>query len=537
MKSFFKTLFEYNEDHYILIWIYDGDQRKESHWFKSHSAAVEFVESQKKKVNTYVGVGVSPENYGPNKRCLQKDIAGIPALWLDIDIADSVHKKKNLPATMDEAMRLFEAIEAKPTMIISSGHGLQAWWVFKEPWLFDSSAERKDAAAMAKRFIYAFKAFAVNFGWDVDSVHNLDRVLRVPGTTNCKNKHVPVTLLENNDIRYEPSYFDEILPALTDTKDYSTIKAGDLILDPNASPPFHKFEALKEIELRFYQAWEHKRKDMQDQSASSYDLALANYTAMAGWSDQEICNLLIAHRAKHGEDLKLRQDYYQRTIGIAAKNSERYKAEEELLQLSDAEYETTELDAGKKDLLLQQVSLLFKIKIIQITKYLTDPPSYRIVTAVGSISLGDVDNLIGQGKLRNKLAAATGKFLPRFKPAMWDSIAQHILNCCTDQEIGEEATERGQIQTWLQQYMQDKHIFDSAEEALVNNDPFRQDGDVYIFGNSLRTWIRIVHLERITPKQLGTMLRRIDAEPLKINVELESGRTSRSVWKLEKGEI
>ena len=38
---------------------------------------------------------------------------------------------------------------------------------------------------------------------------------------------------------------------------------------------------------------------------------------MAGWSDQEIANLLIAHRRHFNEDLKLRDSYYAKTISKA----------------------------------------------------------------------------------------------------------------------------------------------------------------------------------------------------------------------------
>src|SRR3990170_2907142 len=47
-------------------------------------------------------------------------------------------------------------------------------------------------------------------------------------------------------------------------------------------------------------------------------MSLANMAAKAQWSDQDICDLLIAWRRKHGHPLKLdRMDYYQRTIATA----------------------------------------------------------------------------------------------------------------------------------------------------------------------------------------------------------------------------
>lgn len=532
MERFFQALFEYNEDNYILVWTYKKDNTKESHWFKDWREAVSFAASLK-DIDTYVGVGLSPQDYGPNKRCLQKDIAGIPALWIDIDIKDAVHKKPNLPGNVKEATKLFEWLELKPTMIVHSGHGLQAWWVFNEPWIFDSDSERQDAQNLAKRFVYGFKLHAAKYNWDVDSVHNLDRVLRVPGTINCKSTPVPVTLIEYTDLRYNPSDFEDLCPEIEENS-YEQVLHKELVLDPNASPPFDKFEALKAIEPKFALSWEHKRKDLQDQSASSYDLALANYVAMAGWSEQEIANLLIAHRRHNGEDLKLRQDYYKRTISIALKNSEKHKAEEEIIQASAEAEEQHEITPERREALLQTLSALFGTRLMQIIKYTTDPPVYRLITESGSISLGDVENLIVQGKLRAKLAAATGRYLPRSKPDRWDNIAQQLLNCCVEQDLGDEATEKGQMQAWLEQYLSDKPVMENAEAAMVSGDPFRQGGNTYIFGSDFRKWIRVVHMEKVTPKSLGAMLRTIGAEPEKINVETEKGRTTRSVWRLPK---
>lgn len=538
MDKFFKTLFQYIDGQYILLWLYDGDKRKESYWFTDHTVACSFVETMKsKKFNIYCGVGLSPKDYGRDNRCLKKDIVGIPALWLDIDIQGPNHKKQNLPASLDEAMKLFNAIEQQPTMVIHSGGGIQAWWVFQEPWIFESDADRQCAENLSKRFIYRFKEYAKAFGWDVDSVFNLDRVLRVPGTYNRKGEPVPVNLLECNDLRYNPSDFDASLPELDQkTKTVSAICTDDLVLDPNAQINIDKHEALIDIEPKYKLSWERKRKDLQDQSASSYDLSLANFAAMAQWTDQEIANLLIAWRRKHGEDLKLRQDYYKRTIAIARNNAKRYHADLEIAQTTMLPPELQQdLTPERKQALLDSLSTRFNVNIIKIVKYLSDPPTYYLETSSGSISLGDVDNLIVQSKLRNKLAAATGRYLPRFSPDTWDGIAQALLNVCSPEEVGQEATEVGQINEWLTQYLNEKTVFSDATAAVVNSDPFKEDGVVFIFGSDFRRWIRITQMEKLSAKQMGTLLKKSGAQPIGAkNIMIDGKWTTRSVWRLMK---
>ena len=85
-------------------------------------------------------------------------------------------------------------------------------------------------------------------------------------------------------------------------------------LNADATANEYKKNDLWSIEPKAFLSYERKRTDLKDQSASSYDLSLANYGVQAGWTDQEIVNLLIENRRKHGDDLKLRYDYYQRTL-------------------------------------------------------------------------------------------------------------------------------------------------------------------------------------------------------------------------------
>jgi P4 family phage/plasmid primase-like protien len=115
------------------------------------------------------------------------------------------------------------------------------------------------------------------------------------------------------------------------TREPSTKTASKLTLNANAQPPQEKFDALCQIEPRFKHSFEHKRKDMLDQSASSYDLSLATFAAQATWSDQEIANLIISHRRKYDDDVDkaLRQDYQSRTIALARAASRKHHAEVE----------------------------------------------------------------------------------------------------------------------------------------------------------------------------------------------------------------
>jgi len=111
------------------------------------------------------------------------------------------------------------------------------------------------------------------------------------------------------------------------------LSSGLFVLDPNANPPFEKFDLLCEIEPKFRASWDHKRADFDDQSCSVYDQSLANFAALTRWPDQEIANLLIAHRRKHGADLKLRADYFERTIRTARQAAEPTILDQRIMEL------------------------------------------------------------------------------------------------------------------------------------------------------------------------------------------------------------
>jgi hypothetical protein len=86
----------------------------------------------------------------------------------------------------------------------------------------------------------------------------------------------------------------------------------------DAEPPAEKFELLAMIEPRFERSYRRRRPDLLDQSDSSCDYSLALFAFAAGWTCQEVADLLIAGRREHGDISKpgkaLRRDYTERTL-------------------------------------------------------------------------------------------------------------------------------------------------------------------------------------------------------------------------------
>jgi hypothetical protein len=121
------------------------------------------------------------------------DVTRFAALYVDLDV-----KPTGMPTMVAaEAVvaDLASLIEAEPTAVIASGHGLQPLWAMDRDdpatWLDD--ANRGDAKAMLRRFGRLARYVAEKRDGRIDSVFDLARVLRVPGTFNYKGDPVPVT--------------------------------------------------------------------------------------------------------------------------------------------------------------------------------------------------------------------------------------------------------------------------------------------------------------------------------------------------------
>ena len=165
-------------------------------------------------MDVYFGVGAAKEpRFGGRARA--DDVMAIPGVWLDIDLKHDTHVQQDLPETIAE-------IEAKlpllPSVLVHSGHGLHAYWLFRELWVFTDEQEQKRARKLLRGFQMYVKQ---RLGYKLDSTHDLARVLRVPGTQNYKADPVPVEILQQNDQRYNIDDIDQFTLDDVTVNDYA----------------------------------------------------------------------------------------------------------------------------------------------------------------------------------------------------------------------------------------------------------------------------------------------------------------------------
>ncbi len=195
---------------------------KHSEWFppSKPDAVVRYITQalRSPQVNIYFCVGLHGQQVTDGKRGDAANIIAIPALHADIDIAHHTHKKAKLPPSRDAAHSLLKVIPFAPSIVINSGHGIQVYWLLRELWRLENDLARQEATQLLQRLQATIHAAAKLEGWTIDSTFDLSRLLRLPGTYNCKesSNSIPVTILEAHpDRRFNPSDFDPYLIEVT----------------------------------------------------------------------------------------------------------------------------------------------------------------------------------------------------------------------------------------------------------------------------------------------------------------------------------
>lgn len=526
VRTFLKTLLgDEIEEGYFLIWTAPD---KKSHWFQDPEEAVQFVESADQNKHIYFGIGISPQDYGPSRRCNAKDIKALTCVGVDLDIAHHTKSGKAYFDSKDEARQFLHSTlseQFQPTVIIDSGHGLIPLWIFNEPWELASNKEKNRAASFLRRFVYTMRYYATLRGRDIDATNDLSRIYRLPGTWNCKDKNNPVQtrIYEETDELFNPDDFDFWLmdPPHEDPAtrtDEQTQNYFSLTIDETREEPQERIRILKDTDELFKETWNMTRKDMKGQSLSQFDMALANIAVKYDVPDQEIADMIITFRRKNGSTKKdiekaHRVSYLSRTIQKAKAMIGWNNADDELdaahVQLKQHE-ENSEIPKPNKDKIIDKLQLVLGCPIERVLRYPGDKSTYEIFLNDGRrLYLGTIEHMIEQGKLRKQLADNLQIYLPRYKTDVWDKYAELLLKLVVEEETSLDATTEGQIFQFVRQYVGETQLQEDPKFAGLYKQPFKKKGHTYIFLDKFVEWLGQYKIDR---SDLWRTLRRLGSE-------------------------
>lgn len=541
-----------DEGGWILIWSAVRKDRKTieskvprfTQTAREAAAAVEAIRAEKAPREIWVGVGLREKKLPSPYRGKEADVCAATGLWADLDVAGPAHDKEGLPPDEGACLKILEAAGPAPSMLVRTGHGLQAWWLQKEVLYFDGHEDREAFRQLTHGWHRHLLGIARHLGgWTLDSVGDLARVLRVAGTRNHKVLEEPaaVEVLVWDGPRYgdlEP--FREILRKTEiPMSEPPPTPGGPLVLRADAEPPFEKFNALCDFESRFKRSWSHQRKDL-DTSLSGYDQSLACHAVMANWSDQEVADLLIAHRRKWdpaGVGKALRKDYIRKTIDRARSGYASGKKEQDVVSVTavEEEQEDQASDRTGEDLLSGLSTAFGGLPLAKVEKYGRQEASYRLHLKDGTSIEIDSATLKSCSKFGDLVREATqGRYSPpRRKPVAWDAILckfYQVVSLFPMPELEPAA----QVHEWLSSYLYERGNLPEKEEevetAIRLREPFRQGGVTHVYAPKVFAFLRSTSQGGLSDRAFYQLLRKEGWSSTLVEVPGDQARKRCRYW-------
>ena len=427
--EFFEEWFHGNPLPGVAIWSMPS---KKTGWYEDLSAAVQDA-LHRKGEDVYFGVCGQPKPNGGRGKA--EDVTAMHGLWLDVDLGRfGGHKKKHYPNTEGDAQVIFDEFGLQPSISVHSGGGLHSYWCADEIFTINSKADRLSAIEIVGDFYATIQGIAKSHGWDIDSTKDLSRVLRVPETLNMKEKASPrpVRILFPENGAHPVRYTWEVLrlhchPIVTLKPTTETLTTPTKTLTTTTetltTPDF--IRAMCEADKKFNSTWHRRRHNLVDQSFSSYDMALADLMVTADCTDEQISEVILAFRARHGteDDIRKgkRKDYISRTIA-RARSIPREPKRPVGRPPARSRDEEPSLDS------VADISTLLGIPIEVLVKQGSPNSHYALHLESGEeVWIGTSSILMDQRKTYAKIMDACGILPPKLQGNMWSAAINVLL--------------------------------------------------------------------------------------------------------------
>ena len=246
--------------------------------------------------NLYYNANTATQN-APNDKIKKIDIESINAIWIDLDPDKSKNYNEERLRLSNLAKELNDS-ELPPSYIVDSGNGIQCLWLLDEPLPYE---RYKDVEALMR---------GLNLKHGGDNTHNIDRLLRLPYTTNFPNE------AKRKLGRTEKP--TKVLYATQNTYSWQQLQT---LATPIDAPTYDKVDHTLEFEFppksfpdELKQKWKNllkedsklqalSKKEINFPSRSEYDFAVTQRLKQADWNINEVAILL--YHFPHGKNKEL----------------------------------------------------------------------------------------------------------------------------------------------------------------------------------------------------------------------------------------
>jgi hypothetical protein len=495
-------------------------------WTKHNRAhawlgGVDFVDSKiDAKKDTYFTMGLYPR--GITKRT-QDNVLGIRGVWLDVDCGDKQTGQKYFPTPEDALDWVTDELTGMWSYIIHSGGGLHVYLMFDETLWIETDEDR----IFAKKLVKAYHRWASSrCPYDIDSLIDLSRIMRLPGTAHTGNNAL-CHVADESGVEIAASDLFEKLPEveLDETSHLSEID-GEVDLDELKT----KLQMVKEQDNTFDLTWKRQRR-ITDKSPSGYCLSIANQMVMAGFKDGEIVAALKIWRQSQTDGKEKPDEWYLRTVAKA-----RSASKDDILgqRVEDA------VQDDNTDIKMTQLSAVFGREFIGITKRVTpeykgraEKCVYKVELEGCSFMVPSTSVLLNQNQMKAIAFEDATVVMAYLKPAKWNNFLQLLLQVMETVEEEVEGNLAYNIEQELKSFIRKKSENMHAVDDLSAWDPMKilVEGDMVYFA-----WPTFkMHLAsggyNVSNKELASLLKGLGCSSRQF-----SDRARTRLWCAPKGE-
>ncbi|HEV2545927.1 MAG TPA: hypothetical protein VGU20_01180 [Stellaceae bacterium] len=276
-------------------------------------AIAAFVDRYQGKRNIYFSV--NPVRDAIEKKATKLDIAALAWLHVDIDPRDGY----DLQAERARILEQIQRFSPTPTVVIDSGGGFQAFWKLRDPVTIAPLAAGTSVDAVVGPLEAHNRRLEMIFGGD--HCHNIDRIMRVPGTINLPTKKkrkkgreaTLAQLIHFNETAYDIEVFGRAAVGGTGR----LLQASGISFDDVEIPP--RFYTMLDGDAQLRARWQGDTTGLNDVSRSGMDMSMVGLLSRRGFNQSEIVAILRAY--PHGKAASEDDRYLERMLALVQKNA------------------------------------------------------------------------------------------------------------------------------------------------------------------------------------------------------------------------